>query len=178
MVRFKYRYCKVHMARYLSGDLADPARRRLARYIDENDDCFREYMRHREFAQKLESNLPTLGRPDPQRLGQLWTALQEELQAPQAQSTWFSASSSRANMHFNYGLVVLAITIALMLPLALGYSPALLSIDFPSRAALCRRPSTGERPVRRGSFRDRGARCKQAVADTAEYAVSAALAVH
>lgn len=131
MVRFKYRYCKVHLARYLSGDLADPVRRRVARYIDENEDCYREYMRQREFAHKLESNLPSLGRPNPQRLDLVWSALQADLQTPQSQSAWFSGSGSRSSMHFSYGLVVLAITLALMLPLAIGYSPALLSIDFP-----------------------------------------------
>ena len=131
MVRFKYRYCKVHMARYLSGDLADPARRRVARYIDENEDCYREYMRHREFAQKLERSLPTFGQPDSQRLEMMWSSLQEELQAPQSQTLWFSDFGSRSSLHFSYGLAILAIVIALMLPLALGYHASPLSIDFP-----------------------------------------------
>ena len=130
MVRFKYRYCKVHMARYLSGDLADPVRRRVARYIDENEDCYREYMRHREFAQRLERNLPAFGRPNPQRLDTVWSALQAELQTPQPQSTAFSDFGARSNLQFSYGLVVLAITIALMLPLAIGYRAAPLSLDF------------------------------------------------
>ena len=144
MVRFKYRYCKVHMARYLSGDLADPVRRRVARYIDENEDCYREYMRHREFAQKLESSLPTFGRPSSQRLDTVWSALQAELQAPQSQSAWLSDFGSRSSLPFNYGLVVLAITIALMLPLAFGYHASPLSIDFsraPHYAVVVRPPA-------------------------------------
>ncbi|MYD11405.1 MAG: hypothetical protein F4X02_15345 [Chloroflexi bacterium] len=131
MVRFKYRYCKVHMARYLSGDLADPVRRRVARFIDENEDCYREYMRHREFAQNLERSLPTFGRPNPQRLDAVWSTLQAELQTPQPQSAWFSDFGSRSNLQFSYALAVLAITIALMLPLAIGYRAAPLALDFP-----------------------------------------------
>lgn len=131
MFKFKYRYCKVLMARYLSGDLADPARRRVARYIDESEDCYREYMRHREFAQKLERSLPTFGRPNSQRLETVWSALQAELQAPQAQSAWFSDFGARSSLQFSYGLAVLAITIALMLPLAIGFHASPLSIEFP-----------------------------------------------
>ena len=131
MVRFKYRYCKVHMARYLSGDLADPARRRVARYIDENEDCYREYMRHREFAQKLERSLPTLGRPNAQRLDRMWSALQADLQAPQARTSWLGGFGSRSSMNFSYVLALLAVTISLMLPFTFGNSPPLLSIEFP-----------------------------------------------
>ncbi len=144
MFRFKYRYCKVHMARYLSGDLSDPVRRRVARYIDENEDCYREYMRHREFAQKLERSLPVFGRPNPQQLDQVWTALKADLQTPRAQSLWYSDFGSRSSMRFSYGLAALAIAIALMLPLALGYHSPLLSISIaraPHYAVVLRPPA-------------------------------------
>lgn len=144
MVRFKYRYCKVHLARYLSGDLADPARRRVARYIDENEDCYREYMRHREFAQKLERSLPAFGRPNSQRLDKVWSALQADLQTPRSRSAWHSDFSWRSSMQFSYGLAVLAISLALMLPLALGYNAPVLSINFargPHYAVVVRPPA-------------------------------------
>ncbi len=144
MVKFKFRYCKVHMARYLSGDLADPVRRRVARYIDENEDCYREYMRHREFAQKLERSLPTFGRPNSQRLDKVWSALQADLQTPQSRSAWYSDFSWRSSMQFSYGLAALAITLALMLPLALGYNSSVLSINFargPHYAVVVRPPA-------------------------------------
>ena len=50
MIKFKYRYCKVQMVRYVSGDLSDAARRRVARYIEECEDCYREFRRQRDFA--------------------------------------------------------------------------------------------------------------------------------
>ncbi len=144
MVRFKYRYCKVHMARFVNGDLADPVRRRVARYIDESEDCYREYMRHREFAQKLERSLPTFGRPNSQQLGRVWSALQTDLQTPQSQSIWYSDFSWRSSMQFSYGLAVLALTMALMLPLALGYNSSALAVEIarlPHHAAVVRPPA-------------------------------------
>ncbi len=131
MIRFKYRYCKVHMARYISGDLSEAARRRVGRYIDECADCQREYMRHREFALKLERSLPMLGRPNRQRLDQLWSSLERELHTPARPSMWLSDFVSPQRMQFSYGLVMLAITIALLLPMVIGFHSSLLPIDLP-----------------------------------------------
>ena len=131
MIKFKYRYCKVQMVRYVSGDLSEAARRRVARYIDECEDCYREYTRHREFAHQLESNLPTLGRPDARRLDQLWSSVQRDLQAPDEHREWFRDFGSRSNMQFSYGLLVVAITVALLLPLMIGYRASAFAVDLP-----------------------------------------------
>jgi hypothetical protein len=131
MIRFKYRYCKVHIARFVSGDLSDAVRRRVGRYINECRDCHREYMRHREFALKLERNLPTLGRPNAQRLDQLWSSLQLELQRPTAQTVYLSDFASQSTLQFSYGLAMLAITIALLLPMVIGFHSSLLPVDLP-----------------------------------------------
>ena len=119
------------MARFVSGDLTDVARRRVARYIDECEDCHREYMRHREFALKLERNLPTLGRPNAQRLDQLWSSLQTELQTTGTRRTWLGDFGSASSMQFSYGLVMVAVSIALLLPMVTGYHSSLLSVDLP-----------------------------------------------
>ena len=131
MIRFKHRYCKVHMARYINGDLSDAVRRRVGRYIDECEDCHREYLRHREFALELERNLPTLGQPNRQRLDQLWTSLEKELQSPARQSTWLRDFASPHSAQFSYGLIMLAISIALLLPMVIGFHSSLLPVDLP-----------------------------------------------
>lgn len=131
MVRFKYRYCKVFMARFVSGDLSAAARRRVGRYIDECEDCHREYMRHREFAQKLERNLPALGAPNAKRLDELWSSLQSELQTPATQTMRISDFASPQSMKVGYGLVMLAISIALLLPMAVGFQASLSPVDLP-----------------------------------------------
>ena len=131
MFKFKYRYCKVLMARFVGGDLSESARRRIGRYIDECEDCHREYMRHREFALNLERNLPTIGRPNPQRLNELWSSLQSELQTPAGQLIRPSDFASPYSMPFNYGLVMLAISIALLLPMAIGFRSSLSPVVLP-----------------------------------------------
>ena len=93
MIKFKYRYCKVQMVRYVSGDLSDAARRRVARYIEECEDCYREFRRQRDFAQQLESSLPNFGRPDAERLDQLWASVARDLQAPSSGRAWFPQTS-------------------------------------------------------------------------------------
>ena len=131
MIRFKYRYCKVHMARFISGDLSEAARRRVGRFIDECDDCQREYLRHREFSQKLEQSLPGLGRASPQRLDELWTSLQTELQTPAKQTLWFSDFASPHSIQLSYGLVMLAVSIALLLPMLIGFHASMSPVDLP-----------------------------------------------
>ena len=131
MIRFKYRYCKVLMSRFVSGDLSAAARRRVGRYIDECEDCHREYMRHREFAQKLELNLPALGAPNPKRLDELWSSLQSELRTPAAQTMRITDFASPQSMQVSYGLVMLAISIALLLPMVIGFHTSLSPVDLP-----------------------------------------------
>lgn len=131
MVRFKYRYCKVFMARFVSSDLSPAARRRVGRYIDECEDCQREYRRHREFARRLERNLPALGAPKAKRLDELWSSLQSELQAPAPQTMRISDFASPQSMQIGYGLVMLAISIALLLPMAVGFQASLSPVDLP-----------------------------------------------
>lgn len=145
MIKFKYRYCKVHMARFVSGDLSEDTRRRIARYIDACEDCYREYMRHREFGQQLERNLPALGNPDAQRINQLWLAVQRDLQAPAESRDLFRDFGAAASLRFSYGLLVLAISVALLLPLMISYHTSTFSLILPSvpeSFAIARTPTT------------------------------------
>ena len=131
MIRFKYRYCKVQMARFVSGDLSEAARRRVGRYINECEDCHAEYKRHRDFALKLERNLPILGRPNAQRLDHLWASLQLELESPSARALSLSDFASQTTMRFSYGLAMLAIAIVLLLPMMIGFRSSLSPVDLP-----------------------------------------------
>ena len=133
MIKFKYRYCKVHIAGYLRGDLSDVARRRIARFIDECQDCYREYIRQAEFANRLERELPLLGRPDAQRLDTLWTSIQTELAAPEGALPARRAGKARSHLSLSHGLVMLAISIALLIPMVLGWHTSVAALDLPPR---------------------------------------------
>lgn len=119
------------MARFVSGDLTDPVRRRVARYIDECEDCYREYMNHREFAFKLEHSLATLGQPRSAKMDQIWSALQADLRATPARPHVFADFATRPSLNFSYGLVIIAITVALLLPLIFGFQASLFAVELP-----------------------------------------------
>jgi hypothetical protein len=88
-------------------------------------------MRHRDFALELERNLPTFGQPNRQRLDQLWTSLERELQSPARRSAWLSDFASPQSAQFSYGMMMLAISIALLLPMLIGFHSSLLPVDLP-----------------------------------------------
>jgi len=133
MIKFKYRYCKVHMAQYLSGDLSDTTRRRIARYIDECEDCYNEYIRQRNLANKLERDLPSLGRPSEQKLDNIWASIQTEMATPATQSGMLTYRPNRKST-LSYGLIMLMTMLLLLTPLAIGYHTSMSSsVDLPPR---------------------------------------------
>jgi len=142
MIKFKYRYCKVHMAQYLSGDLSDATRRRIARFIDECHDCYMEYIRQLELASKLERELRLLGQPNSQKLDNVWAAIQTELSLPTSE---LSYRQQRPISSFGYGLAMLALSIALLIPMISGYHTSITAPDLPSRpqtVEIARAPAT------------------------------------
>ena len=146
MIRFKVRYCKVHMARFVSRDLSPAVQRRVARYIDECPDCYREYMRHREFNQRLAQSLPGLGAPSQAKLGCMWAALQSEMIAPAKPTSGLRDFARRGSLPFSYGLVALALCLTLLLPMALGYGASARSAVLPPApqvVSLARTPAPG-----------------------------------
>ena len=131
MIKFKYRYCKVHMAQYLSGDLSDTTRRRIARYIDECEDCYNEYIQQRNLANQLERELPAFGRPSAQKLDNMWANIQAELSKPaETQSNMLSFPSHKHHT-LGYGLVMLLVVLTLVVPLAVGYRASVAPIQLP-----------------------------------------------
>ena len=134
MIKFKYRYCKVHMAKYLSGELSDVARRRIARFIDESPDCYEEYLRQREVTDQLQRNLPSFGRPDAQRLDNIWMSLQSEL-APAA-TRGLPGSNYLGNTQIGHSLFMVLLAAILLLPLTIGFHPSVATIELPPRPKL------------------------------------------
>lgn len=132
MIKFKYRYCKVHMAQYLSGDLSDTTRRRIARYIDECQDCYDEYIRQRNLANELERELPSLGRPSTQKLDNMWASIQAEMALPtETQSNMLYRP--RRHPKWSYGLVMMVVALLLLTPLAVGHHVSASPVELPPR---------------------------------------------
>jgi len=130
MIKFKYRYCKVHMAQYLSGDLSDTTRRRIARYIDECGDCYNEYIRQRNLANELERALPSFGRPSAQKLDNMWASIQAELAQPsETQSTMLYRP--QRPLTWGYGLVMVMVALLLLTPLIVGHHASASPVQLP-----------------------------------------------
>jgi anti-sigma factor RsiW len=122
MLNLKYRYVKMRMTAYLSGELPPRSRRRMARYIDESPRCYEEYRRQRQVADEMKIRLPSFGQPTTRQIEGLWTRIHAELSAPRARS------SRRPGVWASYGLVLAALTIMLVLPLTLGSARALTTL--------------------------------------------------
>lgn len=142
MFKFKHRYVKVHMAQYLSGDLPDITRRRVARFIDECQDCYDEFLRQRSITDQLQRNLPSLGRPDDQRLNSIWLSLQTEL-APVSGPAIFDNARMPASPPLGYGLILIALA-TLLLSLTVGLHSSLYAVDLPQRPPSVRLAMTPE----------------------------------
>ena len=130
------------MARYLSGDLPDVTRRRVARFIDECQYCYDEFLRQRSITDELRRNLPALGRPDDQRLNSIWLSLQTEL-APASGPAIGHNHKMPASPNLGYGLILIALA-TLLLSLTVGLHSSLYAVDLPQRPPLVRLAMTPE----------------------------------
>lgn len=110
MFGFKYWYCKLRMVAYLNGELPPVSRQRVARFIDDCPDCYREYVRQRDLRRELTNVLPRFGQPEPGQLDRIWANIQADMRP--------NKPTGRTNRYFQarYGLATLLLVVALVLP--------------------------------------------------------------
>ena len=119
----KYHYCKRRMVAFVNGDLPAPARRRVARYIDENQAIYRDYIATRRITQELQTRIPAANRPTDVQLNRIWDGIQADLRpAPRG---WMPQKVFRPG----YALAMLATVMAIALPLLLGENSISLAAD-------------------------------------------------
>lgn len=106
----RYRYTKARMTAYLNGQLSVQSRRQIARYIDTDSRCYREYMTHRRIHDELQRQLPVFGAPSPSGLDSIWHGIQDELDQPQTRPR------PRRRYAMGYGMAVLLFVLAMTLP--------------------------------------------------------------
>ncbi|HYO89948.1 MAG TPA: zf-HC2 domain-containing protein [Candidatus Limnocylindrales bacterium] len=108
MTAINCRECRALLPAYLDRELTTAVRSRVAAHLDGCDRCHADYVRQRELAAGLRTDLPGLGRLDPVRAGALWTAVQTDLVAPRRVALPFSQG--------RMSLAVLLMAAALVLP--------------------------------------------------------------
>ncbi len=112
----QFRYVKARMTAYLDGDLPVKTRRFIARQIDENPLCYREYIRAKQTRQEIERTLPVFGKADSGQLDNLWANIQAELNQPETESV---PMSHRPGYSLSYGVAMLILVIIMLAPFAI-----------------------------------------------------------
>jgi anti-sigma factor RsiW len=115
----RYRYVKTRMNAYLDGELPLTARRFIARQIDENPLCYRDYIRAKQSKQELERSLPTVGQVQAGQLDNLWATIQAELNQPENSTT---RTNPRPSYSLSYGVAMLILAIIMLAPFAIDAS--------------------------------------------------------
>ncbi|MEO1287730.1 MAG: hypothetical protein AAFV93_08170 [Chloroflexota bacterium] len=115
----QYRYVKARMMAYLDGELSLQTRRFIARQIDENPLCYREYISAKQTHQELKQSLPTFGTANDSQLDAIWATIQQEMAqpAPTSQPTRLQPS-----YRLSYSVALLVLGIILLAPFAIDVS--------------------------------------------------------
>lgn len=112
----RYRYVKNRMTAYLDGDLPVKTRRFIARQIDENPLCYREYIQAKQSRQEIERSLPTFGKAENGQLDTIWANIQAELNQPE---TGPAPMMMRPRYSLSYGVAMIIFAIIMLTPYAL-----------------------------------------------------------
>jgi anti-sigma factor RsiW len=101
------RYVRANLDKFLDGDLSIGARRRVARHVDTCPACYAAYTQRRDLRRDLQQALPLVGRTPAPDFNRMWDVIRADLPRPQ-------------RTQFRYGLVMLILTLALLVPLTMG----------------------------------------------------------
>lgn len=106
-------WCRVYRLQldaFLDGRLAPRARQRLACHLDHCPACDRVYNLRRDLRRELTQAVPLVGRDHAPDFDRMWQAVRAELPRPVSRQ-----------MPFRYGLVMLLVVVALLVPFTLGH---------------------------------------------------------
>jgi hypothetical protein len=112
----KVRYCRARLAAYLNHELPPHARRRVARYIEEEPACYAEYIRQRDLQRELIDHMAYFGQSQNEQLSRMWTAIQMELSPAARPRPVIQSPRTR------YGLAGMAAAFLIAVPVSLGSS--------------------------------------------------------
>lgn len=103
------RYVHLQLDAFLDSRLSPRVRRRVVRHIDTCPACYQAYARQRDLRRDLQATVPLVGRGAAPDFDRMWSAIRTELPRPQPRQT-----------QFRYGLVMLLLVMALIVPLTMG----------------------------------------------------------
>jgi len=131
--------CQRNMVAYLDGELTPQVRLRLARHLEQCPMCYAVYVHERDMARELAYALPLVGQENQPRLEKMWAAIQADMALPRRRP--------RQHDQMRYGLVGLALILALLLPWTAGQRQVAALAALPTQpspaATASRTPETG-----------------------------------
>jgi anti-sigma factor RsiW len=111
MFDIKYRFVKARIPAYINRELPAYLRRYVARQIDTDVRCRREYQQQRALSQEIEHKLAFLPHPSRQQKQYLWHNIEQAINAPQ------SSSSKKMMPILGYSVAVVMLVLLMLSPL-------------------------------------------------------------
>ena len=111
--------CQSKLVPYLHRQLSPRMQRRVGAHIDSCPVCYAAYLSQRELASDLSAGLTRLGQPNAPQLSRMWSAIQADIDRPRPVAR---RSAGR------YGVVLLMLLAALLLPWSLDKQPVVLAV--------------------------------------------------
>lgn len=104
--------CQKHLLAYIHHELLLVTRRQVARHLDTCTQCYQIYMEQHRLTRELQHVAPLIGQGKPPSFERVWAAARMDTRA--------GRGAHSAGYTMRYSLVMLAVTLALLLPFAMG----------------------------------------------------------
>ena len=108
--------CQQHLVGYVNHELSPKMRDKVARHLDECEACYVVYLQHKRTATELRRVMPLVGNHRPPTFERVWAAAR--LETVRRTSNYYP---------LRYGMAMVAITILLLIPFALGRTNQVLA---------------------------------------------------
>ena len=115
--------CQKHLVAYINHELSPKLKDQVSKHLDHCETCYPLYLQHKRVAYELHRVMPLVGNYRPPTFERVWKAAQ--LDVARRTSNYYP---------LRYGMAMLAITVLLIIPFALGRTNQVLA-DPPTQPA-------------------------------------------
>lgn len=127
--------CQSKLVAYLHRQLPLAMLHRVGQHLDSCPVCYAAYIAQRDLSSELGASLLRFGQPENAQLGRMWAAIQADIQRPR--------TVARRPPLGRYGVALLMLALALLLPWSLGKSPVVNAVPHQPAAPVSTAEVTG-----------------------------------
>lgn len=110
------KHCQKHLVTYIHRELPPKQHRKVAEHLDHCPICYALYLEHKRMANDLGRVVPTINAGRPPTFDRVWAAVR--LDTARRTSNYYP---------LRYGMAMVAVTLLLLVPFALGRSSQVLA---------------------------------------------------